>query len=120
MLVEDDATVRDVVVRQLGHLGYRVLGTANGSEALQALRREGGFDLLFTDVVMPGGLNGRQLADEAWKLIPGLRVIFTSGYAESAVVPPDRLDQRVHLLKKPFRKTDLAMKVRDALAEAPC
>ena len=119
LLVEDDAMVRDMVVMQLGHLGYRVVSTANGSEALAALKREDGFDLLFTDVVMPGGLNGRQLADEAWKLIPGLHVIFTSGYAESAVVQHGRPDQRVHLLKKPFRRRDLAMKVRDALAQEP-
>jgi CheY-like chemotaxis protein len=85
LLVEDDALVRDTVAMQLGYLGYRVVSTANGPQALEALKREGGFDLLFTDIVMPGGLNGRQLADEARKLIPGLRVMFTSGYAESAV-----------------------------------
>jgi PAS domain S-box-containing protein len=119
LLCEDDAMVRDAVVTQLGLLGYRVVSTANGPEALEALKREGGFDLLFTDVVMPGGLNGRQLADEARKLIPGLRVVFTSGYAESAVVHHDHLDQRVHLLKKPFHRRDLAMKIRDALAQEP-
>jgi PAS domain S-box-containing protein len=119
LLVEDDAIVRDTVAMQLGHLGYRVVSAANGSEALEALKREGGFDLLFTDVLMPGGLNGRQLADEARKLIPGLRVIFTSGYAENAVVHHGHLDQGVHLLKKPFRRSDLAMKIRDALAQEP-
>jgi nitrogen-specific signal transduction histidine kinase len=119
LLVEDDAMVRDLVVMQLGHLGYRVVSTASGSKALEALEREGGFDLLFTDVVMPGGLDGRQLADEAWKIFPGLPVIFISGYAESAVVHHGRLDQRVHLLKKPFRRRELAMKIRDALAPAP-
>jgi PAS domain S-box-containing protein len=119
LLVEDDAVLRDMVVMQLGRLGYRVVSTANASEALEALKREHGFDLLFTDVVMPGGLNGRQLADEARNLIPGLRVIFTSGYAENAVVHHGRADQGVHLLKKPFRREDLAMKIRDALAQAP-
>ena len=119
LLCEDDAMVRDAVATQLGHLGYRVVSTANGPEALEALKREGGFDLLFTDVVMPGGLNGRQLADEARKLNPGLRVMFTSGYAESAVVHHDHLDQRVHLLKKPFHRRDLAMKIKDALAQEP-
>ena len=119
LLVEDDALVRDTVVMQLGYLGYRVVSTANGSQALEALKREGGFDLLFTDIILPGGLNGHQLADQAQKLIPGLRVIFTSGYAESAVAHHGRLDPRVHLLKKPFRRRELATKIRDALAQEP-
>lgn len=119
LLVEDDTMVRDMVVMQLGQLGYRVVSTASGMEALEAIRREGGFDLLFTDVIMPGGLDGRQLSDEARKLIPGLRVIFTSGYAENAVGHHGGLDQGVHLLKKPFRRSDLAMKIRDALAQEP-
>jgi CheY-like chemotaxis protein len=111
--------VRDMVVMQLQNLGYRIVSAVNGSEALEVLKREGGFDLLFTDVVMPGGLNGHQLADEARKLSPSLRVIFTSGYAETAVVHDRRLDQGVHLLSKPYRRSDLAMKIRDALAQEP-
>jgi PAS domain S-box-containing protein len=117
LLVEDDAMVRDMVVIQLRNLGYRVVSAVNGSEALEVLKREGGFDLLFTDVVMPGGLNGHQLAGEARKLSPSLRVIFTSGYAETAVVHDRRLDQGVHLLNKPYRRSDLAAKIRDALAQ---
>ena len=116
LLVEDDAMVREMVVVQLRALGYRVVSAVSGSQALEVLRREGGFDLLFTDVVMPGGLNGRQLADEARKLIPGLRVIFSSGYADGAVDHHGRLDPGVHLLNKPYRRKDLAMKVREALA----
>jgi PAS domain S-box-containing protein len=92
LAVEDNALVRDMVVMQLEHLGYRVVSAANGPEALEVLRRDSGFDLLFTDVVMPGGLDGRQLADEARKLVPGLRVIFTSGFAENAMVHHGRLD----------------------------
>jgi PAS domain S-box-containing protein len=117
LLVEDDAMVRDMVVIQLRNLGYRVVSAVSGSEALEVLKREGGFDLLFTDVVMPGGLNGHQLAGEARKLSPSLRVIFTSGYAETAVVHDRRLDQGVHLLNKPYRRSDLAAKIRDALAQ---
>jgi PAS domain S-box-containing protein len=116
LLVEDDAMVREMVVVQLRALGYRVVSAVSGSQALEVLRRERGFDLLFTDVVMPGGLNGRQLADEARKLTPGLRVIFSSGYADGAVDHDGRLDQGVHLLNKPYRRKDLAMKVREALA----
>ncbi|MFH1342266.1 MAG: response regulator, partial [Pseudomonadota bacterium] len=101
LLVDDDAMVRDMVVVQLQNLGYRVVSAVNGSQALDLLKREGGFDLLFTDVIMPGGLNGRQLADEARKLSPGLRVIFSSGYADSAVARDGGLDQGVHLLNKP-------------------
>jgi nitrogen-specific signal transduction histidine kinase len=119
LLVEDDAMVRDMVVMQLASLGYRVVSAVNGPQALEVLKREGGFDLLFTDVVMPGGLNGRQLAEEARKLYPGLRVIFTSGYAESNIVDHGRLDQGTHLLNKPYRREDLAKKVRDALAQEP-
>ena len=116
LLVDDDAMVRDMVVMQLQNLGYRVVSAVNGSQALDLLKREGGFDLLFTDVVMPGGLNGRQLADEARKLSPGLRVIFSSGYADSAVAHHGGLDQGGHLLNKPYRRSDLAKKVREALA----
>jgi PAS domain S-box-containing protein len=116
LLVEDDAMVREMVMVQLRALGYRVVSAVSGSQALEVLRREGGFDLLFTDVVMPGGLNGRQLADEARKLTPGLRVIFSSGYADGAVDYHGRLDQGVHLLNKPYRRRDLAMRVREALA----
>lgn len=119
LAVEDNALVRDMVVMQLQHLGYRVVSAANGPEALEVLKRESGFDLLLTDVVMPGGLNGRQLADEARKLVPGLRVIFTSGFAEEAMAHHGRLDQGDHLLNKPYHRKDLAMKIRDALAQAP-
>jgi PAS domain S-box-containing protein len=119
LLVEDDAMVRDVVVKHLARLGYRVVSAVNGSEALEVLKREGGFDLLFTDIVMPGGLNGRQLGDEARRLYPDLRVLLTSGYAENAVVNDGRLDHGVHLLNKPYHRSDLAMKIRDALAQEP-
>ena len=116
LLVDDDAMVREMVVMQLQNLGYRVVSAVNGSQALDLLERDGGFDLLFTDVVMPGGLNGRQLADEARKLSPGMRVILSSGYADTAVPQPGGLDQGVHLLNKPYRRSDLAKKVREALA----
>jgi two-component system, cell cycle sensor histidine kinase and response regulator CckA len=119
LLVEDDAMVRDVVVKHLGRLGYCVVSAVNGSEALEVLKREGGFDLLFTDVVMPGGLNGRQLGDEARRLYPDLHVLLTSGYAENAVVNDGRLDHGVHLLNKPYRRSELATKIRDALAQEP-
>ena len=89
----------------------------NGAEAVAALTRFAGFDLLFTDVVMPGGMNGRQLADEARRLRPGLPVLFTSGYTENAIVHHGRLDRGVHLLNKPYRRSDLAAKVRFVIDE---
>jgi nitrogen-specific signal transduction histidine kinase/ActR/RegA family two-component response regulator len=117
LLVEDDALVREMVMMQLGNLGYRVVSAAGASEALGVLNAERGFDLLFTDVVMPGGLNGLELADEARKICPGLRVIFTSGYAENAVVHEGRVDHGVHLLNKPYRRSELATKIRAALEQ---
>ncbi len=88
---------------------------ANGPEALTILGSEAGFDLLFTDVVMPGGLNGRELAREAHILRPDLPVLFTSGYTENAIVHHGRLDPGVHLLSKPYRLQELATKIRSAL-----
>jgi CheY-like chemotaxis protein len=74
------------------------------------------FDLLFTDVIMPG-LNGRQLADEILKIRPGLKVLFTSGYTENAIIHHGRLDEGVLLLAKPYRKSDMVIMIRKALAE---
>jgi CheY-like chemotaxis protein len=115
LVVEDDALVRAHVAAQLTELGYRVIAAANGVEAMQILERETHVDLLFTDVVMPGGLNGRELASKARALRPGLRILFTSGYAENSVVHGGRLDAGVHLLAKPYRKRDLTQKVREVL-----
>jgi CheY-like chemotaxis protein len=84
-------------------------------QALKILSVNRGFDLLFTDVVMPGGINGRELADGARKLIPGLRVLFTSGYAENAVVHQARVDPGADLLNKPYRRLELASKLRSIL-----
>ncbi|MBL8705245.1 MAG: response regulator, partial [Rhodospirillales bacterium] len=123
LLVEDDELVRDHVSAQLKSLGYDVVVAANGPEALDLIRRSA-FDLLFTDIVMPGGMNGRQLADEARKLRPTMPVLFTSGYTENAIVHHGRLDPGVHLLQKPYRRQELAAKLRavldrDAVAEPP-
>jgi len=115
LLVEDDDLVRDHVSGQLSSLGYQVVAVRDGAEALEALKQIGHFDLLFTDVVMPGGMGGGELAERAAKLRPGLPVLFTSGYAEQAVVHHGRLDRGVHLLQKPYRKQELAAKVRKVL-----
>ena len=115
LVVEDDPMVRDHVARQLRGLGYAVTEVSDGQKALEHLKSDADYDLLFTDVVMPGGLNGRQLAQAARLLHPNLRVLFTSGYTENAIVHNGRLDPGVHLLSKPYRKRDLADKVRRVL-----
>ncbi|WP_439579585.1 response regulator, partial [Elioraea sp.] len=119
LLVEDDALVRAHVAMQLEQLGYRVVSVANGPEALETLGRGDRFDLLFTDVVMPGGMNGRQLAEEARRRRPNLPVLFTSGYTEQAMLHQGSLGPGVRLLAKPYRRQELALKVREALAQAP-
>lgn len=115
LLVEDDDLVRQHVTAQLQSLGYEIVAARDGPDALVALGQPTRFDLLFTDVVMPGGLNGPQLAAEAKKLWPDLPVLFTSGYTENAIVHQGRLDRGVHLLTKPYRRKDLAEKVRQVL-----
>jgi PAS domain S-box-containing protein len=118
LVVEDDELVRRNVDRQLTGLGYRVITTANGLEALEAMRAGPAIDLLFTDVVMPGGLGGPALARAARELKAALRVLYTSGYAENAVVHHGRLDPGAPMLNKPYARADLARKVR-AVLEAP-
>ncbi len=116
LVVEDDDLVRRHGCQLLAGLGYRVLQAATGAEALALLQAHADIDLLFTDVVMPGGMNGRQLADAARSLRPGLKVLYSSGYTENAIVHHGRLDPGVHLLAKPYRSIDLARKLRAVLA----
>jgi PAS domain S-box-containing protein len=115
LLVEDDAMVRVYVETQLEGLGYRVLAASDGEGALAILRQRDDIDLLFTDIVMPGGMNGRELADAARALNPGLKVLFTSGYTENALNHQGRLDDDALLLGKPYRRAELAARVREAL-----
>ncbi|WP_426410367.1 PAS domain S-box protein [Bradyrhizobium ganzhouense] len=116
LVVEDDRLVRDYVLAQLHSLGYVTLQAANAAEALTIVASGKPFDLLFTDVIMPGKMNGRQLADEVLKSRPDLRVVYTSGYTENAIIHHGRLDSGVLLLAKPYRKSDLARIIRKALS----
>ena len=116
LVVEDDKLVRDFVLTQLHSLGYVTLDAANAAEALAIANAGHPFDLLFTDVIMPG-FNGRQLADAIAKVKPGLKVLFTSGYTENAIIHHGRLDEGVLLLAKPYRKSDMAMMIRKALGD---
>jgi len=117
LVVEDDPLVRQYASAQLAHLGYRAIVTANGPEALAEIKKGIAFDLLFTDVIMPGGMNGRQLADVVRALKPDMRVLFSSGYTEDAIFHHGRLDPGVLLLPKPYRRSDLARMIRLALEQ---
>jgi signal transduction histidine kinase/DNA-binding NarL/FixJ family response regulator len=117
LVVEDDGLVRGFVIAQLRSLGYRTVAVSSGRAALTHEERGEPFDLLFTDVVMPGGMTGRQLADEVTRRRPGTKILYTSGYTENAIVHHGRLDQGVLLLSKPYRKSALASMVRLALGD---
>jgi len=116
LIVEDDLLVREYVMTQIERLGYRTLTAGNAAEALEIIDGPEHIDLLFTDVIMPGGMNGRQLATEAVKRRSGLKVLYTSGYTENAIVHHGRLDAGVQLLPKPYLSSDLARGIRTALA----
>ena len=118
LLVEDNGPVREFAKSQLVDLGYRVFEAANGNEALKILAEHQGhqqIDLLFTDLVMSGGLNGRELAEQACQSKPGLKVLYCSGYAESAVHHQGWLNNEMHLLSKPYTRLELARRIRAAL-----
>jgi PAS domain S-box-containing protein len=115
LVVEDDNLVRRYVITQIESLGYKTLEASRVSEALAIIDGADHFDLLFTDVIMPGSMNGRQLVDAALTRRPGLKTLFTSGYTENAIVHHGRLDTGVLLLAKPYRKADLARMIRLAL-----
>jgi PAS domain S-box-containing protein len=119
LLVEDDDMVRSHVRNQLIELGYTVVDAADAAEAITLFETTPHIDLLFTDIVMPGGLNGRKLADQLRARSPELKVLFMSGYTENAIVHHGRLDPGVFLLNKPFRKQDLARKVRQVFESEP-
>lgn len=115
LVVEDDDDVRAYSVDILRELGYRVIEAHDGPAALRLIDQQRRVDLLFTDVVLPGGLTGAQLAAQAKALRPSLKVLFTTGYARNAIIHHGRLDKGVQLIVKPFSFTDLAAKIRDVL-----
>ncbi|MET0961721.1 MAG: response regulator [Noviherbaspirillum sp.] len=116
LVAEDDPDVQSTVVDILSTLGYRVLKADDGEGALVILRSGMHIDLLFTDVVMPGPVRSVELARQARLLVPDIAVLFTSGYPQNAIVHGGRLDQGVELLSKPYRRTDLARKIRHIFA----
>jgi CheY-like chemotaxis protein len=115
LVAEDDDDVRTYTVECLRGLGYRVLEAHDGASALRLLeRQEGPVQLLFTDVVMPG-MSGRELADRAREIHPGLQILFTSGYTRDAIASGGRLEAGITIIPKPFTYAGLASKVRDVL-----
>jgi CheY-like chemotaxis protein len=114
LVVEDHDSLREYSTSVLRELGYQVLEAPEGGRALEVLKTRQDVQLLFTDVVLPG-LNGRQLADEALRVRPDLKVLFTTGYTRNAIVHNGQLDQGVDLISKPFTFAALATKVRQIL-----
>ncbi|MHB0767556.1 CHASE3 domain-containing protein [Bradyrhizobium sp. 5.13L] len=114
-VVEDDPLVRNFVTTQLQSLGYKTVAAPDGRTALELIEAGQRFDLLFTDVVIPGGMSGRDLAEEVARRRPGLKVLYTSGYTDNAIVHHGKLDEGVLLLTKPYRRNQLAEMIRKAL-----
>ncbi len=119
LLVEDDDLLRDQVRRQLTSLGCRVTTQRNGHDALRRLHAENDIDLLMTDIVMPGGLNGRQLADQARQLYPRLPILFTSGHTDEPTIAALRMDSEAAFLGKPYRRGELALKLTGLFGDRP-
>jgi len=115
LIVEDEEDVRKFTADVLSELGYRVSAAADGHLTLAELEKLGGVHLLFTDVGLPNGINGRQLADEVHRRWPDVKVLFTTGYARNAIVHHGRLDPGVELIVKPFTQSSLATKIRKEL-----
>ena len=117
LVVEDDEEVRHASVEALRDIGYQVLEAGDAMEGVRLIVDCGGIDLLFTDIGLPGGVNGRALADAARNAQPGLRVLFTTGYTRAADLQDDALDPGVHFIAKPFNLDALAQKIREVLVE---
>ena len=116
LLVEDEEDVRQFTTQVLRELGYQVTAASNGMSALAALETMKQLDLLFTDIGLPDGMNGRQLADEVTRRRPGLRVLFTTGYARNAIIHDGRLDPGVEVIVKPFTQASLGRKLEKLLS----
>ena len=119
LVVEDDDLVRSHAITLLQGLGYQVLHASTGPQAMATLGQSPDIDLLFTDVIMPGGMSGQDLAESARALRPDLKILFTSGYIQNAMAHDGKIDPNVDLLNKPYRREQLAEKVRDVLDRSP-
>jgi CheY-like chemotaxis protein len=116
LIAEDDPFVRSSVILRVETLGYKVIAAVNGDDALSKLRAHPEIAVLFTDIVMPGGMSGWELADQARQIRPGLPVVYSSGYAPETLVKEGRAPEQSIILTKPYRKSELAHRLREALA----
>jgi CheY-like chemotaxis protein len=116
LVVDDEPTIRHLIDEVLDEAGYTVIEAGDGAAGLKVLESGAQIDLLITDVGLPNGMNGRQVADAARVLRPGLKVLFITGYAENAAVGNGHMEPGMELLTKPFSMTELARRVRDMLS----
>lgn len=119
LVVEDDAEVRATAISVLQQLGYTVLHAHDGESALALIEGGAHVDLVFTDVVMPGPVPSTELAEKARRRLPAVRVLYTSGYTRNALTTGGRLDAGVQLLNKPYRREELALRIREIFARQP-
>lgn len=116
LLVEDDNLMRETAARQIKALGYSLLEANSGEAALHILSENPGIDLLITDIVMPGGMNGPELVRKVLATRTDIKVMFVSGYTDNALIDRGWLEKGIQLLQKPYRRADLAVKIRQTLA----
>jgi CheY-like chemotaxis protein len=116
LVVDDESTVRMLVIDVLEELGYVALEAADSASALKMLQSDGRIDLLIADVGLPGGMNGRQVADAARQVRPDLKVLFITGYAENAVVGNGHLAPGMQVMVKPFAMESLASRIKALIA----
>jgi nitrogen-specific signal transduction histidine kinase/CheY-like chemotaxis protein len=117
LVVEDDERVRQLTIKRLKLIGYEILEARDGPTALEMLRSGAPVDLVFTDLVRPGGLSGREVAIRARTIKPGVKVLLTSGYAEELVRADDLRREQLKVLRKPYKQADLAAAMREALGD---
>ena len=116
LMVEDDPALREVITVQLQLLGYRVVAVSSAQAALDVLHNGDRIELLLTDVILPGGMNGRELSRQAVQVRNGLPVVFMSGYSDDALIHNERLDEGLILLQKPFKQVQLASALKSAFS----
>ncbi|RMS33661.1 Sensory box histidine kinase/response regulator [Pseudomonas ficuserectae] len=115
LVVDDEPAVRQLIAELLEDLGYTILQAERGADALTILQSKAAIDLLITDVGLPGGMNGRQVADAARDVRPDLKILFVTGYAENAALAHDTLEPGMHVLPKPFAIAELIGRVTELL-----
>jgi CheY-like chemotaxis protein len=117
LVVDDNESVLETARETVADLGYRALAAHNGSEALQILKGSNKIDILFSDIVMPGSLSGIQLAEEARRLQPSLKVLLTSGHSAAVLTDKHGLPKAFPVLGKPYRRDQLAANLRELLSD---